>query len=553
MLTSTTGRDFNIPVLYNGENKGESNVNAGIVDLDGALNMIATSKHEALRDVDWSNKNVLAISSSLNEDCYYEYTSVINYSFTSGNYYKVSFDLFTDGIGQVEKDEMYDNGKLAQGVNIELANLENAKFNYITSDGKWTHYEIYVGVDSSVTSSLKFSLGSEFAGCYGRAFLGNIELTTIEKADFTQVSNSDTTLKVDKVAETSPDAEETTKNKGNNFSWVYIPTILTFVAIVVAVVGVFVRRNIKFKKHVKTGKAEYDRDITVMQNKYRRLAQDQRAKEVRELTKECDELIALRSEYEEKYKEALSRLRTTRLANRDGSKRHEINAIEHEVKHISKEVARFGVQVNNYENEIEFMQTEAYLIDLEKRMMREENSSRSQLRKESEMSEEARAEAVAKREAKQQRLEAKAQVKANKLAQKQAKLQQQREDVKLALQQAKALDEKYMKEQELKQIQLEEIKLAKEKAKAEREIQKLERKREQETKLAEIQAEEQKPSIDTTTEVLQDEETVKDEIVPTSDDNQPLAESENIIEAEQVSDVQTDNSTNVKEDNTPNE
>ena len=105
---------------------------------------------------------------------------------------------------------------------------------------------------------------------------------------------------------------------------------------------------------------------------------------------------------EEKYKDALARLRSARLANRDGSKRHEIMAIEHEVKHISKEVARFGVQVNNYQNEIEFMQTEAYLIDIEKQMMREDTSYRNQVRKDSLMDEQQLAEVMAKRKEKQE-------------------------------------------------------------------------------------------------------------------------------------------------------
>ena len=529
MLTSTTNKDFNAPVLYSGNNKGGVEVNAGIIDLTGELNMINSVNHETLSDVDWDNKNALAIFSMLNEDIYYEYTSVISYSFESGKYYKMTFELFTDGIGQVEKDEMYDNGVLAQGVNVQLTNLENAKFNYITSDGKWTEYEIYIGVDTSATANLVFSMGSEFTGCFGRALLGNIQLSEIEENEFSASSNSSTTLKVETVATEDEEPEEVKEKSGNNFSWVYIPTILTFLAIVVAVVGVFVRRNIKFKKRVKTGRAEYDRDTTVMQNKYRRLAQDQRAKDVRELTKECEELIAMRSEYEEKYKEALSRLRSARLANRDGSKRYEIVAIEHEVKHISKEVARFGVQVNNYENEIEFMQTEAYLIDLEKRMMREDNLSRNQLRKEAEMSEEERAEAVAKREAKQKRKEDKAQLKADKLAEKQARLERQREQVQIDLQQAKALDEKYMKEQELKQIQLEEIKLAKEKAKAEREIEKLERKREQEQKLAEKSTNEQSSNAETQEDNSQNVEQVEVDVQTSNQDSEGVkSEDENI-------------------------
>ncbi len=473
MLTSTKGGKYETPVLYKGQHKsGDTKVKAGVVDLTGDLKIIAQAQREALRQLSGSDK-VLAIVSETNKDARYEYTSVLNYTFNSETYYKFSFELFTYDFGQEDKDEKYDNKVLAEGVNISLTNLENATFKYVQSNGKWTTYEIYIGVKETATSNFVFSLGSEFTGCYGKAFVGNISLEETDEATFKEAMNSDTILKVDTVKK-DEDKNTSSSKSDNGFSWVYIPTIATFLAIIVAVVGVFVKRNIKFKKFSRTKKAEYDRDITVMQNKYRRVASDTRDKEVRELTKECNELINLRTEYEDKYKDALSRLRSARLANRDGSKRNEIMAIEKEVKHISKEVARFGVQINNYENEIEFMKTEAYLIDLEKDLMREDNYSRNVRRKEDAMSEEERAQAIAKREAKQERLEQKAQDKADKLALKQEKLQQQREQVQLALQQAKELDEKYVKEQELKQIKLEELKLAKEKAKAEHEIAKLE-------------------------------------------------------------------------------
>ena len=492
MLTSTTSRDFNTPVLYTGTNNGNTTINAGIVDLTQDLkSIITTSKVEALRELSGDNRKVLAISTALDMDGYYTYTSVLKYNFESGKYYKLSFDLFTDGISQQDKDEKYDNGKLAEGANIELTGLENSKFTYVTSNGKWTTYEFYVGVNSSTTSNLLFSLGSEFTGCYGKAFLGNINLVEVEEDVFTSTENADTVLKVSSIEETEDDETEESTKSETNFDWVYIPTILTFLAIVVAVVGVFVRRNIKFKKTVKNKKAVYDRDTTVMQNRYRRLAIDARDKEVRELTKECEELINLRSASEERYKEALSRLRSARLSNRDGSKRNEIAAIEREVKHISKEVARLGVQVNNYENEIEFMQTEAYLIDLEKRMARESNYNRNQMRKEAQMSEEEREIAIAKREEKQARQQEKEDLKAEKLAKKQEKFEQERKEIELQLAQAKELDEKFVKEQELKRIQLEQERLAKEQEKAEKEAQKQQTEQEEALKADSLDAEQQ--------------------------------------------------------------
>lgn len=532
MLSSTTTRDYNIPVLYKGENLGKTTVNAGIVDLEqqNLKAIIASSKIDALRALSGDNKKVLAIATALDVDSYYKYTSVLSYQFEANKYYKLSFELFTDGISQQDKEEKHENGKLAEGVNVELTDLEGSKFSYITSNGNWSTYEFYVGVNSTVSSQLVFTLGSEFTGCYGRAFLGNINLVEVDESEFSASSSGENVLKIEKTAENKEDENADEKDaSGNNWSWVYIPTIATFLAIVVAVVGVFVRRNIKFKKRVGNKKAVYDRDITVMQNKYRRLASEARDNEVRELTKECDELINLRNSYEEKYKDALSRLRSAKLSNRDGSKRNEISAIEREVKHISKEVARYGVQINNYENEIEFMQTEAYLIDLEKRMMREDNNARSQTRKEAVMSEEKRLLAIAKREDKQARREEKTQLKAEKLARRQEKLQQERVAIQTQLEQAKQLDEKYVKEKELLKIKVEEAKLAKERAKAEKELKKLEKeKAEQEREKAQIeqelaqvkQAEELEEQVETAgTEVQVEEVETQAEISQQTEEN----------------------------------
>ncbi|MBQ3502281.1 MAG: hypothetical protein IJA72_01275 [Clostridia bacterium] len=528
MLSQTSSLEYNAPVLYTGENLGETTAKAGIVDLTNASLKVVKDMGKFFK-LEGDNRKALGIV--LNEEGQYKYTSIIDYKFESGKYYKFTFDLFTDGIGQEEKEQMYDGSKLAQGANIEFTGLKNAKFSYITSDNEWTTYEYYIGVNSSTTSNFVFALGSDFTGCYGRAFIGNINLSEVEETEFKNAAASQTRLKVDtvEVKEEEKETEEKVSN-GSGFSWVYIPTIATFLAIVVAVIGIFVRKKIKFKKRVGNKKAVYDRDITIMQHKYRRIASDRRDKEVRELSKECEELIALRNTHEEEYKDALSRLRSTRLANRDGSKHNEIIAIEREVKHISKQVARLGVQVNNYENEIEFMQTEAYLIDLEKRMMREENNERSQLRKEAQMTEEQRLAVIAKREEKQAYKQQKAELKAEKLAKKQAKLEKEREMVQAQLAQAKAMDEKFLQEKELKRIKLEEEKVAKEKAKAERELKKIEEEKAQQ----EAEKKQLEEEIETNSE--QAEEVVAETVTEQTETTEEVetTETEKTVLEEQV-------------------
>lgn len=522
---------YNQPALFKGENLGSNNVNAGIIDLtDDLVLRNVTSDAEMLKALkDGDRKSALIISSTLSKDVYYKYTSAVACNFESGSYYRLSFYLFTNNLAQEEKEENTENGKLAQGANVTLTGLENAKFSYEQSNGKWTKYEFYIGLNSSASSNLEYSLGSSFTGCSGIALLTDVKLEKIEKTDFEDATSSATCLKIDTVESSSEDDEENTDKK-NNFSWAYIPTIATFLAVVVAVVGIFVKKNVKFKKHTKNGRVAYDRDETVLKNKFRRIAIDKRDAELREMSKECEELTSLRAEYEEKYKEALNRLRSTKLANRDGSKKHEIFAIEREVKHISKEVARLGVQVNNYENEIEFMKTEAYLVDMEKRLSREDSFVRNRDRKESLLSEEERNLKIAKREEKLERAKQKAEAKAQKLADKKAKIEQEKIDIQNAIKEAIEKDEQAVKEQELKRLKEEELKLAKEQAKAKKEIEELEQAQE-EIKQEKLESEaevEQEAELEETSTQIDDSETKQPDEVEQS--------PEKIEEAEQVLD-----------------
>lgn len=477
MLEGDFANGYIQPALFKGENLSSKNVNSGLIDLTNDLKLKEiTSDASMLEQLKKGGRTTaLLIKSVLGEDVYYKYTSSIAYNFESGSYYKLSFALFTNNLAQEEKEENTDNGKLAQGANISLTGLENASFTYEQSNGKWTVYEFYIGVDSAVTSSLVYSLGSEFTGCSGIALLADIKLEKVTETDFNDATSSATCLKVDTIETAEEDDSEEESESGNNFSWAYIPTIATFVALVVAIVGIFIKKNVKFKKRYKGDKVAYDRNETVLRNKFRRIAIDQRDAEIREMTKECEELTALRAEYEEKYKEALNRLRSTKLANRDGSKKHEVYAIEREVKHISKEVARYGVQVNNYENEIEFMKTEAYLTDLEKRLSREDSHIRNRDRKESLLSEEEREFKIAQREQKLARNKEKAERKAERLADKKAKIEQEKLEIEKAIKDAVEKDEQLAKERELKRLKEEELKLAKEQAKTKKQLEQLDK------------------------------------------------------------------------------
>lgn len=541
------------PTLFKGENLGSNNVNAGLIDLTDDLKLESITSDPEMREAlkKGDRTTALIINSTLGYDVYYKYTSLVAYNFESGSYYKLSFALFTNNLAQEEKEENTDNGKLAQGANISLTGLENASFTYEQSNGKWTVYEFYIGVNETATSNLEYSLGSEFTGCSGIALLADIKLETIEEVDFNEATGSATCLKIDTIETTETDEDEEEESESeNNFSWAYIPTIATFLAIVIAVVGIFIKRNVKFKKRVKGGKVAYDRDETVLRNKFRRIAIDQRDAEVRELTKECEELTVLRAEYEAKYKEALNRLRSAKLANRDGSKKHEVYAIEREVKHISKEVARYGVQVNNYENEIEFMKTEAYLTDIERQLSKEDVHTRNRDRKESLLSDEEREFRIAQREQKLVRDKEKAERKAERLANKKAKIEQEKLEIEKTLKEAVEKDEQDAKQRELKKLKEAELKLAKEQAKAKKQMEQLAEQQ------AEIEQEkeqaEQEQSNATETESVEERpvEEIIEQPQAENDTDEPVM-AEKVEEAEPVATESagtSNNSENIEQD-----
>lgn len=487
-ITSTSTQNFDTPILFNGKVVSGENIEAGIINLDTANldNIIDASKIEELKSLT-GNRSVLAISARDN-DVYYEFTNLIPFNFASasgdnGKYYKLSFDLFTYDIAQNDKeeDQKFDNKVLAQGANVSLTGITNSTFKYLNTTGEWKTYEFYIGLNDTTKSNLVFSLGSAHTGCYGKAFLGNITLNEIGKSLFEQ-AKGENVLKLDTV-EVAPETDpETDNNKGSNFDWQYVPAILTFIAIIIAVVGVFLRRRIKLNKHVKSGKPNYDRE-DVMINKFRRIAIDQREKEIRTLTKECEELTEIRNNYEGEYKQTLSKLRAIKLANRDGSKRHEVMVVEKEIKHLSKLIARYGVEVNNCESQIEFMKTEAYLVALSKQMYREDIASRNTIRKTQDLSVEAREAILARKHKRQENKRLKQELKAEKIADKQERLQEQYIKIQQQKQQAIEQDEQYAKEKQLKFIQQEQAKLDKQKSRAEakaKKIAEIERKEQEE-------------------------------------------------------------------------
>jgi len=372
----------NAPKYFTGKSNTETTSSVSyllnIEDLSSVL--ISADATNAKETFKGDNKNVLAIHSTIADD-YYTLTSELNYYLSSGSFYKISVDVYTAYL-----KTNAENG--VAGASIKLSNLENGEFinvastiNATTNKSNWTTYTFYVNPDENVTSELVLGLGSKDYACHGTVLFGNIQLEKIESEEnykeLTAKINKDTTKVLGTV---TTEKQDTPKKSSSNseINWQLIVYTLTAVAIIIAVLGVGFKKIIKpGKKRVKKTTPDYDRDSSMLRQKYRKLAYIKRDKDIRKLEKELELLHADRAEKEEKYKQLLSKVREVKLANRDGKLNSELGSLNKNLTKASHNVSKIGIIVNKINNEIALMKTEGYMQGLERKLMKQDELAKA--------------------------------------------------------------------------------------------------------------------------------------------------------------------------------
>lgn len=203
-----------------------------------------------------NNDNVLYISSL--HDVNYSYVGKVNYSFKADTYYKVSVNVLTANIIPENRED-----EIVYGASIGLNKSQDIFFTGINTDGVWKTYTMYICLAEELVSPIQLSLGAKDEKTSGLVLFDNLKVETIDKSTFEEdiktTDNELTTCFVNYTETTNEETEESTWT--NNFNWLIIPSLITAVAIIVAVVG-FYARKITFNKKPKI-KTKYDRRKTL--------------------------------------------------------------------------------------------------------------------------------------------------------------------------------------------------------------------------------------------------------------------------------------------------
>ena len=228
--------------------------------------------------------------------------SLYNFDLTSGNYYKLSFMLKTKFVYNGSNgDEDFDINEQTYGATVGLTG-----FDYMTelkSNDEYQEYTLYIHATEDTTAHLYIALVSDHALTTGSMVVYNVNFEDISTDDDSEpqeyttaqeaIDSSDYDINSNRVAigeatdteedDSSDDStEEDTSDdiSGNDYTWLlYVSSIITALAIIVAIVGYYLRK-IKIKKIETKRKETYDRKGSLHRDVLRQEAEQERAKEI---------------------------------------------------------------------------------------------------------------------------------------------------------------------------------------------------------------------------------------------------------------------------------
>lgn len=368
-VTNASAYSFNIDENYSGI---ANSANGGIVS--GKQNEFGIEKED---------NNLLALSTYSSAKA--SLKSKYKFSLEESKYYKLRFELVT--LFNVDEDMLEENKKehdCKYGISVGLSDYK--MIDGLKSNDEFTQYTIYFESKSSSTPNLVFTINSDCKDTLGSALFTKISFSEVNESEYTSASTSNsynktifTTTAADTETPDEPDEPTTPPEEGKNgdSKWLVIPSIIFGVAIIIAVVGYFLRK-IKIKKIEKIRKESYDkfdlnRDLVLAK------AQAERDEDASEIREQIKAIVKQRELLEEEHKEAVKEARE-KSANGKISK-----DTEREFKAYANKISRLNEKEEILKEQLDTTMSADYLISIEKRIASEEEKAIKELNKEAKL------------------------------------------------------------------------------------------------------------------------------------------------------------------------
>lgn len=366
--TLTDLRSFDA-TLNSEQPAGEPVAQSGLVDSK-------SNEFDVISNSESQSKNMIYIKTIANAN--YSLKSNFKAKLLANTQYRISFFVKTMLHDVPEKyEENY-------GLGFELENT-NGKFENIKTNGEWVKYTMVVNTTDEVEAAYKFVACNQNINS-GLYFIDEIKIEKLDSTTYNSLLNdkkNDSTYyfvgSTDKIDEDTKDTDDTTDEK-QDFDWILIPSIISAVALIIALVG-FIIRRLNIKKRQKKMKTTYDRKQTLYKDVIRKQARDIRDEQVKDLNIELKEIEKEIEELDANQKELLANQRKAQGKQID--KQTEKAFKSYASKHTSLENKKEKIV-----NKIKELNSADYLLTLQKKITNDMAKDLKEQNKQQENSEE---------------------------------------------------------------------------------------------------------------------------------------------------------------------
>ncbi|MBQ7351937.1 MAG: hypothetical protein IJW59_03665 [Clostridia bacterium] len=266
------------------------------------------------------NTNYLYFNSA--HDTYNYFTSNESFTFDSATYYKISVNVLTRFIKE--------DDKVDYGASIALAESKDILLKGINTNGVWETYSIYVNLNEALTSKIALGLGYTDEQTSGEVLFDNLKITKIEseeiyKEEISEINPNKLNTIATFINYTAPSDAPADESEPweNNFDWLLVPSIITALAIIISVVGFYVRKiNFNRKPKIKTN---YDRRKTLDKDIDRREKIALRKQIIEELNAELKAIDNEINDFNKLAEEHLAELKAQIVAEQEELKKQKLD------------------------------------------------------------------------------------------------------------------------------------------------------------------------------------------------------------------------------------
>ena len=269
-----------------------------------------------------------------NDENYLYYKRNSSYTLSANTYYKFSVWVKT-----YEIENENDGASVVLTYGDEKQEFLKINTNNVDGVSEFREVIFYIKATESTNLNVLLGLGDENTLCTGIVFFDNvtlIKLDSYEEYEKDYNANKDSKLTATVVSATDDTNDNSEDNKDDNkettnttggIDWLLIPSIITALAILIAIIG-FVIRKINFKHHTKV-KTSYDRKQTLIKE----LDKAERIRVREELLNDLNNDLAITIADIEKFDKESS----AHIESIESRHSYEIKSLKDDLKELNKE------------------------------------------------------------------------------------------------------------------------------------------------------------------------------------------------------------------------